>query len=239
MPPTKTWLTRAPPAGLHPDAAAGFNFDVKVVTLERAHPNEWRGLVDVDTSDWPPRGERFKAISSGPLFTCALRLDGTPVCWGESYDTPLPPDITYESVADERYTDIASGYSHACALRPDGTTVCWATATSRSYGRLLPPAGARFTTIVAGLDHTCGLRADGSAACWGQDLNRISFPPGGEKAEPPGGQAQSNGHEGRDDAGSPALIVGGVDHALDPALHRLGAATGQGTPDHAEAVEAA
>ncbi len=29
----------------------------------------------------PPIGERFVAIRSGPAHACALRLDGSPVCW--------------------------------------------------------------------------------------------------------------------------------------------------------------
>ncbi len=37
----------------------------------------------------PPAGEVFTAISCGDLHTCALRPDGTPVCWGKGFpDTP-------------------------------------------------------------------------------------------------------------------------------------------------------
>ena len=33
----------------------------------------------------PPEGERFSSISSGAFHTCALRLEGTPVCWGKGF----------------------------------------------------------------------------------------------------------------------------------------------------------
>ena len=142
------------------------------------HPSsgQWLGQAS------PPKGETFKAISSGPLFTCALRQSGTPLCWGEGYETPLPEHTAYESITDERFTDIASG------LRPTPAP-CAPTAlpcvgiprtTPTPHGRLLPPEGARFNTITAGVNHTCGLRADGSAACWGENRNGDAFPPGSE-----------------------------------------------------------
>ena len=64
------------------------------------------------------------AISSGPFFTCALREDGTPVCWGKGYDTPEPERTTYTSIRNEQFIAIASGFEHTCALRSDGTPAC-------------------------------------------------------------------------------------------------------------------
>ena len=69
----------------------------------------------------PPAAESFQSISSGPYHTCALRADGTPVCWGAQ-----PGDITGKSTESgfgqsdpppgERFTAISSGAYHN--LRP-------------------------------------------------------------------------------------------------------------------------
>lgn len=109
----------------------------------------------------PPEGERFTAISSGRSFTCGLRADGSPVCWGEDLGSGAasPPE-------DERFVAISSGGFHACGLRADGSPVCWG---GRGLGAALPPEGERFVAISSGGSHTCGLRADGVPVCWGSN----------------------------------------------------------------------
>ncbi len=65
------------------------------------------GFVKVDHSSGPP---------------CALRTDGTILCWNPFRD-PL-----WEVLLDPprgEFTDIAVGAYHACAIRVDGTVACW------------------------------------------------------------------------------------------------------------------
>ena len=66
-------------------------------------------------------GQTFTQISSGIFHTCALRMDGSPLCCGlRKIRTDLPHRQS------EIFTEISSSQSHTCALKPDGTPVCWA-----------------------------------------------------------------------------------------------------------------
>ena len=104
----------------------------------------------------PPSEERFASISVGYGYTCALREDGTPVCWGNSTSASTP--------SDGRLAAISSGATHACGLRHDGTAVCWGRNT---YKQSSAPTDERFISISAGEQHTCALREDGTTLCWG------------------------------------------------------------------------
>ena len=120
----------------------------------------------------PPQGRGFIAISNGDGYTCALRANGSPLCWGDFPDDLMsPPD-------GETFTHISSGSIHACALRADSSPVCWG---DDSMGRASPPQGEAFTAISSGGWHTCALREDGSPVCWGDEADRQTQPPAGEK----------------------------------------------------------
>jgi hypothetical protein len=121
-------------------------------------------------------------VEAGYNFTCALRADGTVVCWGanvgdilgegpavRSRAFPLPVPGVSDAVA------LRVAGAHACALRRSGTVLCWANV----------PAGDRSTstgqapTEVAGLtnvveialadDHDCARTAAGAVWCWGSN----------------------------------------------------------------------
>ncbi len=102
----------------------------------------------------PPPDERFESISVGGGVTCAIREDGTPLCWGR---TSLTPD-------DERFSAISTGDNHTCGIRLDGTAICWG---DNTYKQLSVPEDETFIAISAGEQHTCALRADGTTSCWG------------------------------------------------------------------------
>ena len=101
------------------------------------------------------------SISSGIHAACALRRDGSALCWGSGDLTPP---------AGEKFTDISVGSSSlACGLRTDGTAVCWG-----QWASVSPPAGAKFIDISvpsarradSGYGYVCALGENGTAACW-------------------------------------------------------------------------
>ncbi len=74
--------------------------------------------------------EQHTTLSSGWLHTCALRPDGTAICWGsDSSGQSSPPE-------GESFVSISSGAYHTCALRSDGSAVCWG-ANNRGYVTML------------------------------------------------------------------------------------------------------
>ena len=111
-------------------------------------------------------------ISGTARHTCALRADGSAVCWGSNRDGQAA------APAGERFVAIGVGGSHTCALRADGAPVCWG---SGYAGESTPPAGERFVAISTGGQHTCGLRQDGTATCWGSNVFGRATPPAAER----------------------------------------------------------
>jgi Regulator of chromosome condensation (RCC1) repeat len=59
-------------------------------------------------------------VSASANHTCALKTDGTVVCWGDDTygQTTVPAGLA--SVAQ-----VSSGGYYTCALKTDGTVVCW------------------------------------------------------------------------------------------------------------------
>ena len=116
----------------------------------------------VPTPTPTPEAIKLRAItvSLGAAFTCGIRMDHTPVCWGVEHRTggyTLVP-------AGEKLTSISSGAYHTCGLRPDETVVCWG-----SVHDAAPPEDEKFTAISSGSGYTCGLRPAGTVGCWGNN----------------------------------------------------------------------
>ncbi|MCZ7685213.1 MAG: hypothetical protein M5U28_43140 [Sandaracinaceae bacterium] len=116
------------------------------------------------------------------VHACALRADGSAVCWGDARHgqlgdssaafraTPFDVAGTTDAVA------LDVGYDHACAVRAGGEVRCWG---GNFYGQLgnggtvgvgTPVAvsglaGAR--VLATGVFHSCA-GTDTGAWCWGR-----------------------------------------------------------------------
>jgi alpha-tubulin suppressor-like RCC1 family protein len=89
-------------------------------------------------------GFTAKAIASGDAHTCAIRNDGSVVCWGYGADGRLGYGNTH-NVGD--------------------------TETPGAAGPVNLGAGRRAVAITAGGAHTCAILDNGQVACWGYGFN--------------------------------------------------------------------
>jgi len=100
----------------------------------------------------PPTG-KFAKVSAGRDTSCALRLDGAVVCWGN-------PESGVVTAAPHAYgfQKLSVGGFHACAIK-NGKVFCWG---DNDYGQCTPPeADMEFTDISAGTHHSCGVQRNG------------------------------------------------------------------------------
>jgi alpha-tubulin suppressor-like RCC1 family protein len=130
------------------------------------------------------------ALSGGTLHTCALRANGTVVCWGVNDFGQIGDGTTTDRLTPTAVPVLASvvaisaGKQHTCALRSSGTVFCWGSNVSGQLGNgnfdtAVPPVPVTVpvqvsnltgaVAIDAGTDHSCALKGDGSAVCWGQN----------------------------------------------------------------------
>lgn len=121
--------------------------------------------VTIEPHKPTPDVARVVDISSAASRTCALRSDGTVVCWGKPFQglTNLPLD---------EVTQISVGSDRLCAITKERRVVCIKLPYSDNE-----PIGE--PGLVSGLDevtqvsvsgaHACALRATGELYCWGDN----------------------------------------------------------------------
>ncbi|MFL5562541.1 MAG: RCC1 domain-containing protein [Gemmatimonadaceae bacterium] len=89
---------------------------------------------------------RFRWLSAGEHFTCALSRDGHTWCWGANYlgqlGTTAAPNVCGDGL-------VSRG---SCSRVPVSVS-----------------GDVRFASITAGRTHACGIDLDGAAWCWGDD----------------------------------------------------------------------
>jgi hypothetical protein len=102
------------------------------------------------------------SLSAGTNQSCAVKSDGSVVCWGyDSVGQARPPSAFFN--------EVSSRTGHSCAVLTSGNLSCWG---GNANGESTPIAGA-FARIGAGDGFNCAIRNDGTLACWGSNA-----PPG-------------------------------------------------------------
>jgi alpha-tubulin suppressor-like RCC1 family protein len=134
------------------------------------------------------------ALAAGFRHNCALRADGTVVCWGDNRHGQLGKDplLTSSSFAIDvagvsNAIALAGGNAHTCALLSNGKVKCWGLNNNGQLGdgsinesfqpvtvrQLLAGGGLTDLTGIVALEagslHTCALRVDGKVFCWGDN----------------------------------------------------------------------
>ncbi|MCH7644484.1 MAG: thrombospondin type 3 repeat-containing protein [Myxococcales bacterium] len=138
----------------------------------------------------PPTTGSYSKISAASDKVCAIRTDGSQLCWGPA--APSPPEVPVPQVT--------AGWQHTCAITSDTTLNCWsisgavrnppvgnyinvdsgddfACAVERDTGNIncwgdkaFGTAGVSSSTqVTAGGAHACAIRANGSVTCWGDN----------------------------------------------------------------------
>ena len=129
---------------------------------------------DIDGQSSPPAGEKFTDISAGFHYTCALRQNGTPSCWGyDIFQRSSNPKEVKELFYSSRFREIDAGEIYdACGLLADGGILC-------NTGHSIQ-IGQDAHSISSGIHARCALRRDGSPLCEGGYLPDFT-PQAGEK----------------------------------------------------------
>jgi alpha-tubulin suppressor-like RCC1 family protein len=135
-------------------------------------------------------------IAAGGDHTCALRLDGSVMCWGRA-SLGQAGDGTMGDASGRRtkavrvrhgngfledVVAIAAGYGHTCAAKADGSAYCWGDGALGQLGdgrwgshfrtraaRVKRGNGSLANVSGLGADeyHACARRTNGTVWCWG------------------------------------------------------------------------
>jgi alpha-tubulin suppressor-like RCC1 family protein len=127
------------------------------------------------------------SISAGANHTCAVRLNGRVVCWGNNaggqigngtMGAPVPMPTEVGGIVDA--VGVAAANLHTCVVRKTGGVRCWGSNSAGQLGdgtmtnRTSPVDAMGITDavrVVGGNDFTCAVRGNGSVVCWGGSAN--------------------------------------------------------------------
>jgi len=118
----------------------------------------------------------WAAAANGDQHACAIRDDGTLLCWGNNAHGQLGLGTTASDVSApavvgaDHWSAISASLSSTCGLHTDQTLWCW----GETYGGSLPidvstPAqiAGTWRAVAVGPFHTCAIDGTGTMQCWG------------------------------------------------------------------------
>ena len=112
--------------------------------------------------------EKFVTLDAASGYTCGLREDGSPICWGSWSDLVFAGQYPDRF---QRLTTISAGGYNGCGLWVNGTLSCW------GFSRDSHPISQKFVAVSSGPYHTCAIRKDDmTLVCWAWTTT-ASLPP--------------------------------------------------------------
>ena len=109
-------------------------------------------------------------ISAGGYHSCAIRVDGSPACWGSNDYGQISIPAGLGAV-----TQISAGNDNTCALKSNGTVRCWG---NNALGQSTVPTGLTgVVSVKARRQFVCALKSNGTVVCWGSDSEGQASPP--------------------------------------------------------------
>jgi alpha-tubulin suppressor-like RCC1 family protein len=124
-----------------------------------------------------------KSVSAGPNATCAVKVTGELLCWGNNGQGQVGNGTTATQSTPvpvlNGVSEVVSGLYHSCAIMTDTTVRCWGANWSGQLGdgttqqRTSPvevPNLVGVTSIAASFESTCAV-VSGAVKCWGGNAN--------------------------------------------------------------------
>jgi alpha-tubulin suppressor-like RCC1 family protein len=133
-------------------------------------------------------GRRFRQLSAGLEYTCAVTATDRAFCWGDNFVGSLGDGSTSERrltpvrvAGNLLFKMVETGGSHTCGVTTGNVAYCWGNNSNGQLGdrtkinRRAPvpvSGGLRFRQIGASLSSSCGVTTGSRAYCWGNNFFR-------------------------------------------------------------------
>jgi alpha-tubulin suppressor-like RCC1 family protein len=126
----------------------------------------------------------IRSLTAGEAHTCAIRAEGSAVCWGSNEFGQLGNGESRNSGAPVGVIGLTggivlleAGYRHTCAVMETKEIYCWGDNRENQLGmgyyRSTPGDVVGLTAgvaaVAAGESHTCALLTTGGVSCWGSN----------------------------------------------------------------------
>jgi alpha-tubulin suppressor-like RCC1 family protein len=134
-------------------------------------------------------GNNWKQVSSGDVYTAAIKTDGTLWVWGNQFNGKLGNAVTTGNISTavttfaggNNWKQVSSGNDHISAIKTDGTLWTWGSGSNGRLGnasisnRSTPittfAGGTNWKQVSGGSSHTAAIKTDGTLWTWGLGLN--------------------------------------------------------------------
>ena len=128
-------------------------------------------------------------MSSGDVYTAAIKTDGTLWVWGNQFNGKLGNAVTTGNISTavttfaggNNWKQVSSGNDHISAIKTDGTLWTWGSGSNGRLGnasisnRSTPittfAGGTNWKQVSGGSSHTAAIKTDGTLWTWGLGLN--------------------------------------------------------------------